>query len=210
MNVLFFDLETTGLNTSSDRIVEIAVVVFNEVGEILSKYSAIINPNMQMSSEVIRVHGISNEEAAKGKVWRDEASYVKELIESADFICGHNISSFDIPMLCSNMDRVGISLSIDNKKIIDTLSFSQRYLPHLKNKKLSDLAAFTGVRLDNAHRALPDTIANGQAFFACLGRLDMTFDSLLSQPTIGKFNMLDDHGPVHTLIQGLYRINSYK
>lgn len=201
MRIAFFDVESTGLDVYRDRIVDIAIVHFDENGKRLSHYDKIINPMMVMSNEVIRIHGITNEQARQGALWDREKEAVASEFHKADVIAGHNILGFDIPILNNHLTGI---IDLNSKVIIDTLLLARRYLPHIKKRGLGSVCQAYDVRLDNAHRALPDTVANGQVFFKIIRDLGMTVSDVVEgRMPIGKYNISMYEDPMDQIFKNL-------
>src|SRR5690606_36336889 len=100
------DLETTGMNLSADRIVEIANVKIMPDGS-KSVKRKLINPEMPISASSVEVHGISNEMVKDAPTFRQVANEIKQFIDNAD-LSGYNSNRFDIPLLAEEFLRVGL------------------------------------------------------------------------------------------------------
>lgn len=183
--IAFFDVETTGLDTQKDRICDFGIVIYDNDGTHKKQTGDVINPEMIMSKEVIRIHKITNKMAQAGKNWE---WYAKHIViptwNAVDCVAGHNINFFDLPILKSNVERVGLELP--DVPALDTLVFARRFLPNdiQKSKTLGAIAKFMNVQLTDAHRALPDARANGDLFFKLLEEIDMSLDEAISQKAV--------------------------
>ena len=115
--ICFFDLETTGINISKDRIVEISILkVFPSGKEEIHTW--LVNPEMQIPDEVVAIHGISNEKIKESPVFKDLAKEINLLIKDSD-LGGFNSNRFDIPLLAEEMIRADIDFSLKGNKCVD-------------------------------------------------------------------------------------------
>lgn len=153
-NVTFvaFDLETTGLSPSTDRIVEIGAVKFRD-GKIIDQKSWLINPGRSIPWLVQQVHGITDE------MVRDAPSFAEIYDEFMEFIDGtvlmaHN-ARFDVSFLRAEIERAG--LPVPKNKVIDTLRLFRKWFPNAPSGALSDLVNHTKVPAGIFHRALEDS-----------------------------------------------------
>jgi DNA polymerase III, epsilon subunit and related 3''-5'' exonucleases len=115
--VCIFDLETTGVNISSDRIIEIAVIKVFPNGEVVRK-SNLVNPTVTILPESTAIHGISNEDVKDKPTFKELAKDYAKLFEGAD-MAGFNIMKFDVPMLVEEFLRAGVEFDYSRKKMID-------------------------------------------------------------------------------------------
>ena len=113
----FFDLETTGVNITNDRIIEIAVIKLMPNGEIQKK-SNLVNPGIPIPPESTAIHGISNEDVQGKQLFKEVAKDYAKFMEGAD-LSGFSILKFDIPMLVEEFLRAGVEFDYSRKKIID-------------------------------------------------------------------------------------------
>jgi DNA polymerase-3 subunit epsilon len=163
--IAFFDLETTGVNLATDKIVEIAVVKVMPDGTHIKK-RRLINPQMPIPAEATAVHGISNEMVKDAPTFKQVANEVKQFIEGCD-LAGYNSNRFDIPMLVEEFLRAGISFSVDDRKMLDV----QRIYHLMEQRTLSAAYKFYCDKvLDAAHSAEADTLATWEVLEAQLER----------------------------------------
>ena len=115
--IAFFDLETTGINVASDRIVEISVLKVNPSGseELLTQR---INPTIPISKEAAAIHGISNDDVADKPTFAEFARKLANFLEGCDF-AGYNCNKFDIPLLAEEFLRVDMDFDFKKHKVID-------------------------------------------------------------------------------------------
>ncbi len=147
------DLETTGLNPSYDRIIEVGMARI-EQGKVADTYSTLINPGIQVSDRVVELTGIHNEELAGMPRIEDEIDKILDYI--GDYpILGHNVI-FDYSFLKKAAINNNITFQV---KGIDTLKMARRILPELEHKRLDFLCEYLGVNPGNSHRALDDALS---------------------------------------------------
>ena len=147
------DLETTGLNPSTDRIIEIgAAKVIN--GIVVSTYSTLVNPQIPISFRVNQLTGIDSQMLKNQPLIQDViADFVKYTEDMP--ILGHNVI-FDFSFL--KKAAVNNKLTFE-KEGIDTLKMARRMLPHLEHKGLEFLCSYFSVNPENSHRAMDDAIS---------------------------------------------------
>ena len=104
--IVFFDLETTGINIAKDRIVEISILKVFPNGNKESK-TWLVNPEMKIPKETSEIHGITDEKVANEPTFRQLAKDVETLIKGCD-LAGFNSNRFDIPLLAEEMLRAEI------------------------------------------------------------------------------------------------------
>ena len=150
----FFDLETTGINVSSDRIVEISVLKIYPNGNKESR-TWLVNPGIKIPQEAINVHGISNEMVVNEPNFSEIAHEVKSMINNCD-LAGYNSDKFDIPLLAEELLRADIDIDIDNIHTIDV----QNIFHKMEQRTLAAAYKYyCGKILDNAHSSKVDTLA---------------------------------------------------
>jgi len=115
--IVFFDLETTGINISKDRIVEISLLKIFPNGNKESK-TWLVNPEIEIPVEVSVIHGITNEKVVTEPTFKELAETVNAMISDSD-LAGFNSNRFDIPLLAEEFLRVGVDFDMDNKRAID-------------------------------------------------------------------------------------------
>lgn len=139
----FFDLETTGLSTTSDRIIELALIRISPQGDVLERVRRFC-PGIPISPEASAVHGISDEDVANEPPFSSTAKSLVELLENCD-LGGFNIRRFDIPMLLAEFKRAGVLFSIKDRLLIDAQTIFHREEPR-------DLSAAARFYLEREHR----------------------------------------------------------
>jgi DNA polymerase-3 subunit epsilon len=163
----FFDLETTGINVTQDRIIEIAVIKVMTNGEVIRK-SNLVNPTVPISSESTAIHGITNEAVTGKPTFKEVAKDYVKFFEGAD-LAGFNILKFDVPMLVEEFLRAGVEFDYSRKKLID----AQKIFHMMEKRTLSAAFRFyCGKDMSNAHSAEADTQATMDVLFAQIERYE--------------------------------------
>lgn len=173
----FIDLETTGINMSSDRIVEIAIVKILPDGTKQVKRK-LINPEMVIPQSAIDVHGITNEMVKDAPTFKQAANEIKQFLDNCD-LAGYNSNKFDIPLLVEEFLRAGQDFNIDGRKLVDV----QKVFHMMEPRTLSAAYKFyCSKELDNAHSAEVDATATWEVLEAQVARypqIGNTVDSIL-------------------------------
>ncbi len=149
-----FDLETTGVNVSKDRIVEICILkVFPDASRETKTW--LVNPEMKIPQEAAAVHGISDEDVADAPKFREIAPKIMEMIAGAD-LAGFNSNRFDVPLLAEELLRAELDFDLKKHKMVDAQVIFHKMQP----RNLSAAYEFfCGKNLENAHSAEADTLA---------------------------------------------------
>ena len=153
--VLAFDLETTGISTNNDRIVQVALIGADADGNPIH-HDILVNPQRPIPRDASRVHGIYDQDVRSKPVFKECANELAELMEGA-VIVGHNARKFDMPLLQNEFYRCGISPPRP-LVVLDTLEAVRRLkIPRPHN--LGAQCARHGIDLSNAHDAAADAAA---------------------------------------------------
>lgn len=156
--VVVFDLETTGFEATINEIIEIGAVKI-ENGKITETFGCLVKPKNQISEEITKITGITNEMVANAysieQVLQDFYKFTKGAVLSA-----YNIA-FDYNFLYVNGKKQGYEFK---NRQIDTMYLARTKLHNVKNFKLKSVATALGVSLENAHRAVHDAIATAEVF----------------------------------------------
>jgi DNA polymerase III epsilon subunit family exonuclease len=156
-----FDVESTGLNTHSDRIVELGAVLF-ENGKPVSAFSTLVNPGVSMPEKATEICHITDEMLAaapsEAEVYPDLLRFLGDALTCQTYMCAHN-ARFDLDMLRHTLVRLGYTADI---RYVDTLKISWKCLHGMPNHKQPTLAAQLGITVENAHRAADDALVCGR------------------------------------------------
>lgn len=165
--ICFFDLETTGTNIATDRVVEISILKVFPNGNKESK-TWLVNPERPIPPLVSAIHGITDDKVANEPPFKTLAQQIYSMIEDAD-LAGYNSDKFDIPLLAEELLRSGIDFDLKNKKTIDV----QTIFHKMEQRTLSAAYKFyCNKTLDNAHTAAADTEATYEVLKAQLDRYE--------------------------------------
>jgi DNA polymerase-3 subunit epsilon len=175
--ICFIDLETTGINVSTDRIVEIAIVKIALDGTKQVK-RRLVNPEMPIPKASTDVHGISDEMVKDAPTFKMLANEIKQFMEGSD-IGGYNSNRFDVPMLNEEFLRAGISVDIEDRKLLDV----QKVFHMMEQRTLSAAYQFYCHKtLEDAHTAEADATATWEILEAQIERypqIGNTVDSIV-------------------------------
>lgn len=163
--LVFFDLETTGTDVATDRIVEISLLKVypnNTPNQQLHRY---VNPGVPIPPEATAVHGITNEQVANAPTWQTVALEVAGFIEGCD-LGGYNCAKFDIPLLAEEFLRVNVPVDLRSRRVVDV-----QVIFHKKEQRTLSAAYqfYCNKTLTDAHTAAADTQATYEVL---LGQLD--------------------------------------
>ncbi len=153
-NYVAIDLETTGLNPSMDRIIEIGMAKIID-GRITDTYSTLVNPMIPIKQIAVDLTGITDEMVAKSPKISDIIAAVIAFTEDMP-IMGHNV-------ICdfSFVKKAAVNNNLTFAKMgIDTLKMARRILPELEKKNLVNVCEHLGVNPGNSHRALDDALSS--------------------------------------------------
>ena len=161
----FFDLETTGVNISKDKIVEISILKVFPNGNKESK-TWLVNPEMPIPLETTAVHGIDDAKVANEPTFKELAPKVNDMIKGCD-LGGFNSNRFDIPLLAEELLRAGFDFDMKNTVAIDVQTIYHK----MEKRTLSAAYKFyCDKTLEDAHSAEADTLATYEVLKAQLDK----------------------------------------
>jgi DNA polymerase-3 subunit epsilon len=163
--IAFFDLEATGTNVGTDRIVEISIVkVHPDGGQDI--YTRRVNPGIPIPLESSLIHGIYDKDIKNEPTFKDLAKDIHQFIGGAD-LAGFNVLKYDIPLLVEEFLRAGIDFDLDKRNLLD----AQKIFHLMEKRNLTAAYKFyCGKKLENAHSAEADTLATLDVFRAQVER----------------------------------------
>lgn len=185
--IAFIDLETTGVNLSTDRILEIAIVKIMPDGsrQVKRKF---INPEMPIPPQSTEIHGITDEMVKDAPTFKQSANELKQFIEHCD-LGGYNSNRFDIPLLMEEFLRAGIELDLSKQKMVDV----QHIFYTMEPRTLTAAYKFyCDKELEGAHSAEHDINATIDVLFSQIKKyphLGNSVDSILG--VIGEEKIVD-------------------
>ncbi|HHH52116.1 MAG TPA: 3'-5' exonuclease [Bacteroidetes bacterium] len=154
-DLVFFDVESTGLNVLRDRIIQIAMIKYSKDSHEPQELEMLINPGIPISEEAMKVHGITPADLRNKPTFQEVAKKIYDFIGDAD-LAGYNSNRFDIPMLIEEFARAGFDFDIENRRLIDV----QRLFYKMEPRTLkAAYKYYVGGEFENAHDALADVRA---------------------------------------------------
>jgi len=165
--IVFFDLETTGINVSSDRIVEMSLLKISPNGK-EQWMTTRINPEMPIPPKTTAIHGISNEDVAGAPTFREVAKNLALFLEGCD-LAGYNSIKFDIPLLAEEFLRTDTDFNFRKRKYVDV-----QIIFHKKEQRTLTAAYkfYCNKQLKDAHSSKADTSATFEVLKAQLDRYE--------------------------------------
>lgn len=189
--LIIFDLEATGINISSDRIVEIAMLkVFPDGHEEFKRY--LVNPTIPMPEAVVAIHGITDEMVKNEPTFKDLAGNLNTFIGNSD-LSGYNSIKYDIPLLVEEFLRAGIEFDLKNRRVIDVQNIFHKMEPRTLKAAVK---FYCHTELINAHSAEADTRATFEVLKAQIERYQgipyADKEGNISTPIVNDMNALND------------------
>ncbi len=188
--LVFFDLETTGVNVTQDRIVEISIVKLNIDGT-REERTRKVNPGIPIPLESSLVHGIYDKDVANEPQFKQIAKGLFDFIGDAD-LAGFNSNKFDVPFLIEEFHRAGIAFTIQDRRLVDV----QNLFHKMERRTLSaGYKFYTGKDLENAHSAAADTYATLEILEAMLDRYkdtEVEEDGIKTKPIQNNIDVLSE------------------
>jgi len=163
--IVFFDLETTGINILKDRIVEISYLKIMPDGQEESKTRR-INPQMPIPAQATAIHGITDEDVKDCPTFQEIARSLADQIDGCD-LAGFNSNRFDIPLLTEEFLRVDIEVDFKKQKFIDVQTIYHKMEPR---NLIAAYKYYCGKELLDAHQAASDTRATYEVLMAQLDK----------------------------------------
>ncbi|MBN1789047.1 MAG: 3'-5' exonuclease [Bacteroidales bacterium] len=163
--LIFFDLETTGIDVALDRIVEISYLKIYPNGDEESKTMK-VNPTIPIPPKVTAIHGITDEDVRDAPKFSEIAKTLTKVFEGSDF-AGYNSNKFDLPLLAEEFLRAGVDVDLKKRKFIDI-----QVIFHKKEQRTLGAAYkfYCDKNLEDAHTAEADTRATYEVLKAQLDR----------------------------------------
>lgn len=160
------DVETTGLDSSKDRIIEIAVVHMR-AGQMIERWSTLVDPGIAIPDEVVAITGITSEMVKGAPRFHDVAADVLARLEGRLFVAYNHL--FDRGFVSNELERVGRSMP--DTPCLDPLVFAREFQKDDGSKKLGKVAERLGITLSEAHRAANDAEVAGFILYAFRDKL---------------------------------------
>lgn len=179
--IVFFDLETTGINIAKDRIVEISLLKVGTNGK-EEQRTLRVNPEMPIPPESTAIHGISDADVADCPTFRMIAKELARFLEGCD-LGGYNSNRFDIPLLAEEFLRVEVDFDMRKRQFVDV----QTIFHKMEQRTLTAAYRFyCDKNLSDAHSAAADTLATYEVLQSQLDRYGEQLEN--SVPFLSKFS----------------------
>lgn len=183
-----FDTETTGVSPASDRIVELGAVLCNG-GQIVDERKVRINPGCPIPAGASAIHGITDADVAGKPPFAAVAPRFLAYLEASGqdgehpWLAGYNATQFDVPLINAELERAGLSGSLDAGRVVDPIVFVRWHLRHLQKRSLENVCAHFGIKLAKAHSALADARATCEVLFHLVqrGMIPESIDAALAE-----------------------------
>ncbi|TFC99987.1 3'-5' exonuclease [Cryobacterium sinapicolor] len=166
-NLAVFDLETTGIDVETSRIVSATVAIIDVTGEVLERVDWLLDPGIEIPAQATNVHGITTEHAAQNG--RGAADGVAEIVATIRKHLARGLplvaynAPYDLTLLNRESIRYGVAPLVSPSPVVDPLVIDKAVDRYRKGKRTLEVtSAFYGVRLDDAHDSGADAIAAGR------------------------------------------------
>ncbi len=161
--IAFIDLETTGINLGTDRIVEIAIIkILTDSSKSVKR--KLINPEMPIPKASSDVHGILDEMVKDAPTFKQVAQELKQMLDGCD-MAGYNSNRFDIPLLMEEFLRAGVEFDMRNRKLLDVQNVFHKMEPRTLGAAYK---FYCNKTLESAHSAEVDASATYEILIAQL------------------------------------------
>lgn len=152
------DVETTGVNSKTDKLTEIAILIFDGK-QIVREFSSLINPERKIPYRITQITGINNQMVASAPKFYELAKEIVELTKDCTFVA-HNVL-FDYRFIKSEFESLGYHYE---RELLDTIKLARKFIPGLRSYSLGNLCSEIGIKITNRHRALGDATATAELF----------------------------------------------
>jgi len=179
--IAVFDVETTGTDPESDRVVEVGAAFYDN--GVWTRRRSLVNPGVPIPAGATAVHGLSDEKVSGAESLKDLwPRFVSQV--SGRLLCGYNVLSYDLPLLAAEAKRHDFDLGLDRSAVLDVIVFARWHLRHLPGS-LSDIAAGYGISPEGgkAHSAAVDCQMTGRLLMAMVsaGLIPQNVEDALSE-----------------------------
>ena len=165
--IVFFDLETTGLNIATDRIVEISILKIDPGGK-KDRLTVRVNPEIPIGERATEIHGITNEDVADCPTFAQVAKNIAHFMEGCD-VAGYNAAKFDVPVLAEEFLRADVDFDLKRSKIVDVQNIFYKMEPRTLT---AAYRFYCNKTLEDAHSAEADTHATYEILKSQLDRYE--------------------------------------
>lgn len=165
-DLVFFDVETTGLDLTKDRIIQLAMIKYPaDKSKKIEEVDMLFNPEMPIPAKTTAIHGITDAMVKDQPTFKEKSGWIYLFLKDAD-LAGFNSNRFDIPILIEEFARTDFNFSLLNRRLIDVQNIYHKMEP--RNLRAA-YRFYTGQNLENAHNALADVRATAAVLH---GQLD--------------------------------------
>lgn len=189
--LVFFDLETTGTNPSTDRIVEISLIKVMPDGREM-EHSHRINPGIPIPASSTAIHHITDADVANEPKFSDIAAKLNKWLEGCD-MAGYNSNKFDVPLLMEEFKRAGIPFDTSDRRFVDVQNIFYAMEPRTL---VAAYRFYCGKDLEGAHSATCDTHATYEVLMSQLDRYEDLQNDVEKLSKIGQKRTLDLAGRI--------------
>lgn len=189
--LVFFDLETTGTNPSTDRIVEISLIKVMPDGREM-EHSHRINPGIPIPASSTAIHHITDADVANEPKFSDIAAKLNKWLEGCD-MAGYNSNKFDVPLLMEEFKRAGIPFDTSGRRFVDVQNIFYAMEPRTL---VAAYRFYCGKDLEGAHSATCDTHATYEVLMSQLDRYEDLQNDVEKLSKIGQKRTLDLAGRI--------------
>jgi DNA polymerase III epsilon subunit family exonuclease len=176
MSFVSVDVETTGLDAQTCRVIEVGMVRF-ERGQIAERWGSLVNPGVPVPPEVTKINNITDEMLADAPTFRDIKWEVWGRMKDRVFVAFN--AGFDHGFLEAEMARVGLTLP--DVPILDPQVWARELMTNQRSFRLGKLCDKFGIALENAHRAVDDAEAAGKVLLRFADKVAIDLGGLLDQ-----------------------------
>lgn len=203
--LVFIDLETTGMNIASDRIVEIALLKILPNGDEEEKLLR-INPGIPIPEQATRIHGITNEDVISAPAFKEVAKTLSKFLEGCD-LAGFNSNRFDIPLLAEEFMRNDVDIDFKKRKFIDVQAIFHKME---KRTLAAAYKLYCNKELVDAHSAMADARATYEVLKAQLDQYkDVDYEDnngVITQPVVNDVEQLSNFSSYDRYVDYMGRI----
>lgn len=206
--LVFFDIESTGLDTVNDRIIDIAFVKCGLDLRPIEQRHYRLDPGMPIPPASTAIHHITDADVKGAPSFKDVATEMFAFIAGCD-LGGYNLLRFDVPMLGMEFERAGMVYPEEATKIVDAHTIFVKQEPR---NLTAAYALYCNKVLEDAHSALADTLATAEVFFGQVARYPDLPDTIDGLHTFcGADEIVDPGGYLKRLAQGIvYNFGKHK
>jgi len=186
-----FDLETTGTNVGTDRIVEISIIKVNPDGkeEVMTR---LVNPGIPIPAEVTAIHGINDDKVKNEPTFAELAPVLSQFLNNCD-LGGYNSNKFDIPLLVEEFLRADIDFDLKGRRFVDVQNIFHKMEPRTLK---AAYRFYCNQDLINAHSAEADTRATYEILLSQLDRYEnaeyTSNEGVVSKPIVNDVKALHE------------------